>query len=343
MRNRNWSLCARLPLMAAAVLVTAASARCDGPAYHDPAEARAAEPGFAIQGEYLGRIEDEDGERTKVGVQVIGRGGGDFDAVAYPGGLPGRGAEFEERIKLKVSRNDEGVLRLIGDQHVGLLRDGSITVRNRDGGGTVGTLEKVQRESPTLGKEPPEGAVVLFDGSEASMKHWKDGKLTENGLLKEGALTARKFGDHTLHVEFRLPYMPKARGQSRGNSGLYLFDRYEAQMLDSFGLEGKHNECGAFYKFKTPDVNMCYPPLRWQTYDVEFTAPRFDEDGNKVRNARVTVRHNGVVIHDDVELPQGTGAGADKPEIPRGRNRLQDHGDPVRYRNIWAVPHDASE
>jgi hypothetical protein len=162
--------------------------------------------------------------------------------------------------------------------------------------------------------------------------------MTEDGLLMQGATSHQKLMDHQLHLEFCLPYMPEARGQGRGNSGLYVCGRYEIQMLDSFGLDGKSNECGGLYKASEPLVNMCLPPLSWQTYDVDFTAPKFDADGRKVANARITVKHNGVVIHDNVELPGPTPGGKGGAESEPGPVFLQDHGNPVRYRNIWAVP-----
>jgi hypothetical protein len=130
--------------------------------------------------------------------------------------------------------------------------------------------------------------------------------------------------------------MPTARDQGRGNSGVYIQSRYEVQVLDSFGLEGEDNECGGIYSIAKPAVNMCLPPLAWQTYDIDFTAARYDEQGNKTKNARVTIKHNGVVIHDNLELPHGTpGRNAEGP----GPDALflQDHGNPVAFRNIWAV------
>ena len=130
--------------------------------------------------------------------------------------------------------------------------------------------------------------------------------------------------------------MPNDRGQARGNSGVYVQSRYEVQVLDSFGLEGKDNECGGIYSVGAPRVNMCYPPLTWQTYDIDFRAARYDSEGKKTENARVTVRHNGVLIHHDVELPKHTpGRHAEAPE-PDGLF-LQDHGNPVVFRNIWVV------
>jgi hypothetical protein len=135
-----------------------------------------------------------------------------------------------------------------------------------------------------------------------------------------------------------LPYQPYDRGQGRGNSGIYLQGRYEVQMLDSFGLEGKDNECGGIYEIRDPDLNMCFPPLQWQTYDIEFRQAEFDQRGKKTAPAQLTVRHNGVLIHKDVEVPRTTRAAPVGQEGPSHEFiHLQDHGNPVRYRNIWVV------
>lgn len=110
-------------------------------------------------------------------------------------------------------------------------------------------------------------------------------------------------------------------------------------MLDSFGLSGEQNECGGLYSVKKPDLNMCLPPLSWQTYDVDYTAAKYDDGGKLVKNPRVTIRHNGVIIHDDVELPgeRNTTAAPIGAGPQPGPVYLQDHGNPVRYRNIWVV------
>src|SRR5439155_15098313 len=159
--------------------------------------------------------------------------------------------------------------------------------------GTI-ELKKLARKSSTLGKKPPEGAIVLFDG--ASKDEWNGGRVdkTTGFLNTDGSdiTTKRKFSSYIAHVEFLLPYRPDARGQGRGNSGFYQVDHYEVQILDSFGLDGKNNECGGVYTKLDPKVNMCLPPLVWQTYDVDFTNA-VQEDGKKVKNARITLKHNG--------------------------------------------------
>ena len=151
-------------------------------------------------------------------------------------------------------------------------------------------------------------------------------------------VTKKKFNDFKLHIEFRSPFMPTARGQGRGNSGVYLQGRYEVQVLDSYGLERLDNECGGIYQIGTPAVNMCAPPMQWQTYDITFRAPRF-EGGDKKENAVVTVRHNhnDIVIHDELPIPRVTGGALDSNEGQPGAIYLQDHGNTVQFRNIWLV------
>ncbi|MBN1852429.1 MAG: DUF1080 domain-containing protein [Pirellulales bacterium] len=286
---------------------------------------------FAIQGEYTGVL-DVDGQEQKWGIQVIALGDGKFQAVGYEGGLPGDGWNGRNK------RIAEGAMR----DGTATLQEAEVTL-NISGGKLVvigpwadelGTLKKVGRKSTTLGMKPPQGASLLFDGTTAD--HFKDGRMSEDGLLMEGCTSKQKFGNSKCHIEFRTPFMPKDRGQGRGNSGCYYQGRYEIQILDSFGLEGKDNECGGIYTVAAPKVNMCYPPLAWQTYDIDLTAAVF-EDGKKVKNARITIRHNGIVIHKDLELPDVT-PGNVIPEGPEpGPIFLQDHGNPVRFRNIWVA------
>jgi len=131
-----------------------------------------------------------------------------------------------------------------------------------------------------------------------------------------------------LHVEFMTPFQPAARGQGRGNSGVYPPGGREIQVLDSFGLEGLANECGGIYKSNRPRVNMCLPPLSWQTYDIAYHPPKIGRDGRTlVEPAWYKVVHNGVTIHEKAALGKGRS----------GALNLQDHGNPVSYRNIWIV------
>ena len=236
-------------------------------------------------------------------------------------------------------KHQDGTTTFSGDDprssSVNLLLSGKITgeamTLSSADGKLKFELKPTVRHSPTESAKPPEGAVVLFDGTTAD--NFIDGTMSKDKNLMSEATSKQKFGDYTLHVELRLSYMPEARGQARSNSGVYLHDCYEIQVLDSFGLEGDKGDCGAIYGIRQPDVNMCYPPLTWQTYDVDFTAPRY-KDGKKTANARVTVRHNGVVIHKDFELPHGTPGR--EPEGPAPRPiYLQGHGNKVEYRNIW--------
>ncbi len=296
----------------------------------DPEEAG---PDFAIQGEYVGELQGENGRETWA-AQVVALGDGRFLVKGLRGGLPGDGWDGSEPVTTEAATVDGRVrFEVLDGAAVATVRDESIEVRDAYDV-ELGRLEKTLRESPTLGKEPPEGAAVLFDGTTA--EHFRGKGMTEEGLLREGQTSLPSFQDHKLHVEFMIPFMPFARGQGRGNSGVYLQGRYEVQVLDSFGLDGRDDECGGIYGVADPRVNMCFPPLSWQTFDVEFTAARF-ENGRKVEDARMTVWHNGVKVHDDVEVPHATTAHP-VPEGPEpGPVYLQDHGSPVRFRNIWVM------
>ncbi|MBN1394118.1 MAG: DUF1080 domain-containing protein [Pirellulales bacterium] len=298
----------------------------------DPAKA-AKDPDFAVQGEYIGEGIWMDGEKTKVGAQVIALGKGEFTAVVYKGGLPGDGWRRGDPIITTSGKREEGITKLSGAECTGTIGAEMMSIAGEKGRIEL-RLDRTVRHSPTEGAKPPEGAVVLFDGTSA--EHFLRGRLSQDHNLKSDVETKRMFDDYTLHLEFRLSYMPEARGQARSNSGLYLHDCYEVQVLDSFGLEGENNECGGFYQLRKPDVNMCFPPLTWQTYDVEFTAPRY-KDGKKTSDARVEVRHNGVAIHPEFALEHATPGRRGEGPPPRPIF-LQGHGNNVRYRNIWLVP-----
>lgn len=293
---------------------------------------------YHFQGEYYGSVKSQEGLNRVVGLQVVAMGDGKFDALWYQGGLPGNGYDGSktqklsgQRIALKVELSGEGLMIELQAGH-------PATVKN-SGGTFLGSLIRMNRTSQTEGARPPANAVVLFDGK--ATDRLKNAKITPDGLLEIGAETTEPVQNFTLHAEFRIPYMPYARGQGRGNSGFYLQKRYEVQVLDSFGLELQFNDCASLYRFKAPDLNMSFPSLRWQTYDIDFTAPKFDADNKRVAKGHITVRHNGVIVHNNLELENKTGGGS-----PEGPNPLpilfQNHGNPVHFRNIWLVNHDAS-
>jgi len=326
-----------LASLATLAFATAAIAAPDkNKTYTDPKEVDA---DYAVQGEYTGK---HDG--AKAGAHVIADGGGKFQLVIYPGGLPGDGWNGKKENRIKANgETAEGVTTFKLDNLTGTLKNGKLTIQKPALGDVVGSFERTVRKSPTLGKKPPEGAVVLFDGSSPDGWKFKNADaakkvIADEKLLPQGVTSEKEFQDFSIHFEFRTPYKPFARGQGRGNSGFYAHGRYEVQVLDSFGLEGKHNECGGIYSTSDPRINMCYPPLTWQTYDIDFTAAKFDGKGKKTDNALMTVRHNGVLIHDKTVCDHRTTA-SPKAEGPEpGPIFFQDHGNPVRFRNVWVLP-----
>jgi hypothetical protein len=303
----------------------------EGPTYTSPDKA---DEDFAFAGEFLGwqRLQGSPRGSERIGVQVVALGNGKFTAVKYLGGLPGDGWLRGQRIILDGERTSDVVL-LKGKVTSLVVSPDEAHVVN-DLGEKLGDLHRVHRESPTMGAQPPAEATVLFDGT--GVDHFVKGKMTENGWLMAGTETREPYSNFRLHGEFLLPYKPIARGQARGNSGFYLQGRYELQVLDSFGLEGVENECGGIYKLIRPAVNMCLPPLEWQTYDIDFQAAKFDAAGTKTEPMTISVWQNGVPIHVHRQVPSKTGAGS-----PEGPNplpiKLQDHNNPVVYRNIWII------
>jgi hypothetical protein len=292
---------------------------------------------YLLQGEYAGWAHDPRRGSQYVGLQVVALGDGKFDAVGYRGGLPGNGWDRVTKKKLS-GQIEEGRLMLTGPQDR-MLVGGGMAVAVDEAGRELWRLVKVQRQSPTLGQPPPRGAVVLFGGGSTDQFEARpEPKVTPEGFLQAGVMTKMPVQAFHMHLEFCTPFMPAARGQARGNSGVYIQRRYEVQILDSFGLEGEFNECGALYRQTPPDINMALPPLTWQTYDIWFTPPRFAADGEtKIANARITVLHNGVPVHWHREVTAKTGGG--QQEAPHALPiNLQDHGNPVMFRNIWIVP-----
>jgi len=287
---------------------------------------------FSYQGEYVGLIGSPETSVATVGLQVTALGDGQFSAVSFASGLPGNGADLSSRQTWQGRRR--GTRLLLHHQQETLQVERSVAVWQDAQNKERGKLGKVLRISKTLGATPPLGATVLFHGHDVSQL--KNAKLTSEGWLLAGAITRMAVHDFQLHVEFRTPYKPAARDQGRGNSGIYIQQRYEVQVLDSFGLPTVFNGGGALYHQRPERLNMCLPPLTWQTYDIYFRAARWDACGRKSAPARITVLHNGVQVHSNQVLPTKTGAG--KPEAANDLPILfQNHGNPVQYRNLWMV------
>ena len=206
--------------------------------------------------------------------------------------------------------------------------------------------EKPAVVDPGDGRNAPSDAIVLFDGTDLSA--WKGGESwtiaegTASPAGRGGITTTESFGDVQLHVEWAAPEKVEGSGQGRGNSGIYFMGKYEVQILDSYENETYFDgQAGSIYKQWPPLVNACRAPGKWQTYDIVFNAPRFDDQGHVLKPAVVTVLHNGVVVQNHTELLGGTyyeqpphyEAHADRLPI-----HIQDHGNPVRFRNIWVRP-----
>lgn len=286
------------------------------------------DPDYKIQGEYKGDVGDD-----PAGLQVIALGHHEFQAVAYVGGLPGDGWERGDVKYDAKGKTENGETKLSGDDGYAIIEGDTAKIYNTEGK-HIGTMKKTVRKSTTMGAKPPKGAMVLFDGKSADK--FEKGKIVLRDLLLADCTSKEKLGDHKLHLEFRTPYKPTGRGQGRGNSGVYIQGRYECQVLDSFGLSGENNECGGIYQIGKPKVNMCYPPMTWQTYDMDFTSAKYNSDGQKTENAQVTIKHNGFTIHDKLELPKQTPGKWNEEPGPQSLY-LQGHGNPVVYRNIWVV------
>lgn len=207
--------------------------------------------------------------------------------------------------------------------------------------------------------KPPSDAIVLFDGKDNDLSEWETGKGekpkwkvdTEKGYMEivkkgGGIRTKKSFGNCQLHIEWASPTPAKGTSQSRGNSGVYFMGKYEVQVLDSYTADNyKDNrtyadgQAASLYGQYPPIVNSCRKPGEWQTYDISFLAPQFDEAGKLIRRARITVLHNGIVVQNNVEYWGPSGHKVKNPRYRRHEEKLpislQDHGSPVRFRNIW--------
>lgn len=257
-------------------------------------------------------------------------GRGKFRTIGFWKGLPGDKGELNQDFTW-TGQSGEGVATFQTGDWSARIEQKSMTVSHQEK--PSGVLKRLVRRSSTLDAKPPEGAVVIFDGEDVDQ--FETGRMSDDKLLLPGATTKNRFQSGKLHVEFRIPFAPEK--SSRGNSGVYLQSRYEVQILDSIGYEPHNHECGGIPSVKAADVMMSYPPGEWQTYDIDFTAAQF-RDGEKIKPARMTVRHNGVLIHDDVEVPHATTSSPWQEGAEPGPVNFQEHGSEVRFRNIWFLP-----
>jgi len=294
-------------MLAISLSVQAATKKLE-PVWTDVKTAARDVPHFTLVGEYVSRS-------GPCALQANLLPDGKFLVATYKGGLPGAGWDKTAILSQVMAPNDLQQL--------------------------LQGFKKTERVSPTMGKAAPKDAILKFP---------QDFPDVKDGLLWSGTQTKKQLGSFRMHLEFRVPMKPGANpsSQKRGNSGIYIFHNYEVQVLDTFALDLDQNNnaipaesqntqwCGALYKAKIPDLNMTFPPLTWQTYDIVFQAPKFQGE-KKTKNARITVYHNGVKIHDNVELKTGTGAGAKRKQVAQGPIVFQGHGNPVVYRNVWAT------
>jgi hypothetical protein len=284
-----------------------------------------APPELTVQGTYQGTWKDAKNE-GKLEADVIALGNDTYKAYLRQY----RDTKLAARAELD-GKADGGKVAFEGKNWKGEWANARIT--GAYGEGVQFALERLVKEPPTLGKEPPEGAVVFLDGKSfvrVIKRDRADWKLIGEGGIevpRGGIRTKEAFeGSFDCHIEFRCNFKPAARGQGRGNSGFYLPNGSEIQVLDNFGFEPYKGSCGAIYGQKPPDENASLPPMQWQTYDVEYRTK--SKRGKKTGKPWVTVYHNGIKIHDGVEL---------RRPLREGQFRLQDHGNPVGYRNFWLV------
>lgn len=306
-------------------------------------------PAKAEMDKFMGDYEGSWGRplpHAKAHARVIPQGDGKYQVVLYP--MPYPHDDPKGRIELSGQLKD-GVVAfgayINGAHWTGEISDGKLSAWDgKNKSSDQFQLKHLVRHSPTEGMKPPQGAIVMlpFDGKtpptldaweKTSWKPLSDGSVE---VVKGELMSKKKFGDIQIHMEFCLPYMPHESGQGRANSGLYIHNRYEVQVLDSFGLISRDDDCGGIYHVAIPKVNACFPPQSWQTYDITFRSARFDENCDVSELPLITVKHNGVIIHDGKWIDNPT-PGSAPGHTKKGVFRLQDHLNPVHYRNIWIL------
>jgi hypothetical protein len=339
-RRRSITILATLVVLLSLSVATALRA-ADA---NDPAPPKLAADPFV--GEYVGTFT---GEKGKGGMPAVAKvyfdptvkhdGGYRATLYAVESGLIDQAVIGEKTkcdLKIFTGTVIGGKLQLAGQNWQGVV-DGDKCSAESKGGWF--DLKRYQRKSPTLGAAPPAGAIVLLDykpGKAPSLAEWTNDKwkVFNDGsiMVTEGNnYTKRQFSNFRLHAEFMV-----VSDKGGGNSGFYLLDRYEVQVLDSFGRRLGKGNCAAIYQTIAPSANACLPPGAWQTYDITFRGPVME--GKEVKkHPRITVVHNGVTVHDDVEIPHATGVARARGDVAEGPIMLQNHDSPARFRNIWLV------
>ncbi|MHC4642476.1 MAG: 3-keto-disaccharide hydrolase [Planctomycetota bacterium] len=292
-----------------------------------------------IMGEYKGTFYPDKTFKMNAEADVVAEGDGKYRiVVSAKSDDPGQEGAF---IEIYGEKSGDGVTiagRAGGYDWKGEIKDGKLNVKGHYG--LHFELKKIESKSPRSGAKPPAKAVILLPyeaGEKPDMSGWKNKqwKALDDGIMqivkgKGSNKTEREFSDvQLLHVEFKLPLEPKGRGQGRANSGVYLLDTYEVQVLDSFGIVHTSGDCGGIYNVARAKVNACLPPGTWQTYDISFRAARM-ENGKVKEHPLITVVHNGVKIHDNVEIRRNR-------HRTKGPIQLQDHKHDIQFRNIWLV------
>ncbi len=293
-----------------------------------------------FMGEYEGTFYPDKKFKMDATADVVAEGDGNYRIVIdAKSDNPAQEGAFIEIYGKKAGSEVTIKDRAGGYEWKGEIKDGKLNVRGHYG--LRFELTKIESKSPRAGAKPPPNAIILLpykEGVKPDMSAWTNTNwlALDNGSMqivkgKGSNRTKQQFSDvKQLHVEFKLPLEPKGRGQGRANSGVYLLDAYEVQVLDSFGIVHTSGDCGGLYNVARAKVNACLPPETWQTYDISFRAARLDANGRVKELPRITVVHNGVKIHDNVEIPK-------KRHRTKGPIQLQDHKHNIEFRNIWLV------
>jgi hypothetical protein len=323
-----------------------------------------------LQGEYAGK----DGE-GRIGVQVVARKDKAFHALVLEGGLPGDGWDGKRYGLLESAPGAEGRIEFISPTDTGVsaaLDESGLQLKR---GGHEALLKRVERKSKTLRMQPPAGAFVLFGGEKPDVEAFEQ-RTDIEGLtspvmygesLMAGAVTKRKFRDYTMHLEFMTGWEPQNIPWRRADAGIYMHSRYEVAIGDSFGFDfdlsgatspgrpkfvgdllqsaqfpsakggSAPRVCGSVFTYPSRVPNACYPPLVWQTLDIDFQAPRFDGEGKKTSKAVISVRLNGHPTVERLEVNGPTPHGLKGPEAPEGPIWFEAFGRRVLYRNIWVL------